>query len=116
MAPLYGCLARCGKLDGIRLVSEVTLDRGRTCLTSRREPLANELNTFGFGFSLQTDHLPMGPPLDAVGHGGAGGSEHGAWPHERVGFSYCLNYMRDDAVVDPRPRALLAALPEALHR
>lgn len=116
MARLYGCLARGGELDGIRLLSDTTLDRGRAYLTSRREPLANELNAFGIGFELQTQNLPLGPPPNAFGHGGAGGSQHGAWPSERVGFSYCMNHMRDDAVVDPRSQSLLTALHEALHR
>jgi hypothetical protein len=39
---------------------------------------------------------------------------HGAWPDERVGFSYCMNQMRDQDLVDARSRALLDALYESL--
>ncbi len=83
MAALYGCLAGGGTL------------------------------AFGAGFELQTERSPFGPALDGYGHGGAGGSMHGAWPKHRVGFSYAMNQMRDDSD-DDRSRTLLAALYTAV--
>lgn len=62
---------------------------------------------------MQTDNLPLGPPADAFGHGGTGGSLHGAWPSHRVGFSYASNQRRDDPD-DPRAASLLTALHAAL--
>jgi CubicO group peptidase (beta-lactamase class C family) len=116
LARLYGCLARGGELDGVRLLSPQALARGRMCLTRRREAFTDEPEAFGIGFALQTEIRVFGPPADAFGHGGAGGSVHGAWPAERVGFSYCMNELRDDREVDPRAQALLDALHQAVVR
>jgi CubicO group peptidase (beta-lactamase class C family) len=116
MARLYGCLARGGVIDDVRLLSPQALARGRVCLTRRREAFTDEPEAFGIGFALQTETLVFGPPVDAFGHGGAGGSAHGAWPTERVGFSYCMNELRDDREVDPRAQALLDALHQAVVR
>jgi CubicO group peptidase (beta-lactamase class C family) len=95
-----------------RLMSAETLRLGRTVLERRHEPLLDAPQAFGVGFMLQTELRLLGPPADAFGHGGAGGSEHGAWPSQRLGFSYAMNRLRDDAEVDPRSHALL----DALHR
>jgi CubicO group peptidase (beta-lactamase class C family) len=96
-----------------QILSEETLALGRTELERRVEPLLNEPQAFGVGFQLQTEIKQLGPPVDAFGHGGAGGSVHGAWPTQRVGFSYAMNLMRDDhGGADPRAQALL----DALHR
>jgi hypothetical protein len=69
---------------------------------------------FGVGFQLQTEEHPFGPAADGFGHGGAGGSIHGAWPALRVGFSYAMNLMRDDEDEDGRGKALLRTLYEAV--
>ena len=54
----------------------------------------------------------FGPPLDAFGHSGAGGSVHGRWPQQGVGFSYAMNLLQYyDA--DPRSGSLLGALHAA---
>jgi CubicO group peptidase (beta-lactamase class C family) len=114
IARLYGCLARGGELDGVRLLSARTLERGRACLVRRTDSLQDELSAFGLGFELQTELLRLGPPTEAFGHTGAGGSCHGAWPQARAGFSYCMNRMVDRDPVDARAQALLRALYEAL--
>lgn len=116
LARLYGCLARGGELDGVRLVSEAAIRHGRQCLARRRDSLLDEPAAYGLGFELQTELLRFGTPPAAFGHSGAGGSIHGAWPHERVGYSYCMNEMRDHEPVDARPKALLGALHNALRR
>lgn len=72
-------------------------------------------DVFGVGFMLQSELMEMGPPADAFGHGGAGGSMHGRWPGLGVGFSYAMNLMHDDfPAADPRSDALLTALHESL--
>lgn len=115
MATLYGCLASGGEVGGVRLLSERTLELGRRELVRRRDPLLEEPMSFAFGFQLQTELKKFGPPADAFGHGGAGGSIHCAWPGQRVGISYAMNVLRDADPVDPRSAALLEATYEALR-
>ena len=104
-----------GNLD--RLVSPDVLRLGRTELECRHEPLLDEPQSFGVGVELQTQVRALGPPADAFGHTGAGGSVHGAWPTHRVGFSYAMNLMRDDQREgDVRPKALLGALHACVGR
>jgi CubicO group peptidase (beta-lactamase class C family) len=109
LARLYGCLARGGELDGVRLLKADTLERGRRPVSRRWDPLALAHQAFAFGFEVQTDLLPLGQAIDAFGHRGAGGSVHCAWPSLRAGVSYAMNLMRDDPERDPRAQALLDA-------
>jgi CubicO group peptidase (beta-lactamase class C family) len=103
IASIYGALDE--------LVSPAVIKLGTRELQSRFDPLHEEQQRFGLGFELQTESLPLGPPVDGFGHGGAGGSVHGRWPSQKVGFSYAMNLMRSDGPPgDPRPRALLDAL------
>ena len=114
IARLYACLARGGELDGVRLLSEDSVRLGRTELARGWDAIVEGPLAFGVGFELQTEDEPFGPVGDAFGHGGAGGSKHGAWPALRVGFSYAMNLMRDDEDEDGRAQALLRALHEAV--
>lgn len=107
---LYGCLARGGEIDGLRLLAPETVELGVRELSRGYEPLLEMPMAFGCGFHLQTDAQPFGPPGDGFGHNGAGGSMHGAWPGLGVGYSYAMNRMRNDEQIDPRGHALLAAL------
>jgi CubicO group peptidase (beta-lactamase class C family) len=113
MARLYNCLARGGELDGTRLLSSKTLVMGCREVTRRWEPLLAEPQAFAIGFQLQTERRAFGPPLDAFGHAGAGGSIHCAWPSERVGISYSMNALRNDDT-DPRAQALLTAVHQVV--
>ena len=113
LARLYGCLARGGEIDGVRLLSPETVERGRRCLARGQDPYVGEL-AFATGFELQTGGVDLGPPTDAFGHSGAGGSVHGAWPGLRTGFSYAPNLLRSLDGGDPRAEALLTALHSAI--
>jgi CubicO group peptidase (beta-lactamase class C family) len=117
IARFYACLAEGGRLDDVRLVSQSTLGLARRCLARRRDAIADQDEAYGFGYELQTPELMLGPPSSAFGHGGAGGSAHGAWPEQRVGFSYCMNEMRyypgRDLRADSLFEALHSALPDA---
>jgi CubicO group peptidase (beta-lactamase class C family) len=110
LARLYGCLACGGELDGVRLLSQSTLETGTREITRRREPFIEEPQVFAVGFQLQNEWMPFGPAPDGFGHPGAGGSIHCAWPSARVGLSYCMNLMGDDPPPGPRARRLLEAL------
>jgi CubicO group peptidase (beta-lactamase class C family) len=98
-----------------QLLTPETLRLGSTPLSTRYDPLLGKVTSFGVGFELQTDRLPLGPPADAFGHGGAGGSKHGRWPRQRVGFSYAMNVLHDE-FLDVRGPALLSALDSCIRR
>jgi CubicO group peptidase (beta-lactamase class C family) len=110
MARLYACLANGGELDGVRLMGAATLAAGRRELNRFIDPFILEPMAFGTVFALQTEQASLGPPADAFGHGGAGGSIHGAWPSHGLGLSYVMNQLR----ADPE-RARTRSLLETLH-
>jgi CubicO group peptidase (beta-lactamase class C family) len=112
MARLYGCLACGGALDGVRVLAARSIEAGTRLLARGRDPIADAPAAYATGFALQDEAMTFGPPLDAFGHGGAGGSLHGAWPAQRVGFSYVPNQLRDHDA-DERSAVLLAALHRA---
>ena len=107
IAQLYGVIAS----GGGALVRPETVALGRQELSNGWDVLNDEPRRFAAGFSLQVEKMQYGPPLDGFGHGGAGGSVHGAWPTEGIGFSYAMNRLIDGD--DPRGNRLLAALYEA---
>lgn len=113
LARLYGCLA-AGAPDGTRLLSDDTIRLGRTELSRGVCAITRRPYAYGVGFELQTELEAFGPPRDAFGHSGSGGSRHGAWPDERVGFSYAMNELVPEER-DDRSRRLLAALHDALE-
>ena len=105
IARLYGSLDRVLSPDALRL-GRTELSRG-VCAVTRRA------YAFGVGFELQTELCTLGPPPDAFGHTGSGGSRHGAWPTERVGFSYVPGGLRREDG-DDRARRVLSALHAAV--
>lgn len=107
MATLYGNLDRILAPETLALAT-AELERRVDGFSPPEETLEA---VYGAGFALQSDLMEMGPPADAFGFGGAGGSTHGRWPGLEVGFSYAMNMMRDDfPEVDLRSQALLEAL------
>lgn len=115
VARLFGFLACGGESKGIRLLRQETVELGRTELSRGPDVFGKGSLAFAVGFQLQTSARAFGPPADAYGHTGAGGSALGCWPTERVGFSYAMNRMRPDDPPDPRRAALLSALWECVQ-
>lgn len=113
LARLYGCLARGGEIDGVRLLAPETVELARRPLARGQDPYLGTI-AFACGFELQAGEALLGPEADAFGHGGAGGSLHGAWPSLRTGFSYAPNLLGSLAAGAPRGKALLAALHAAV--
>lgn len=107
MAKLYDAALR-----GL-VISPETLRWARQEQTRVMDHLLQREIAHGIGFQIQAADQVFGPPSDGFGHAGAGGSVHGAWPTQRVGFSYVMNRMRDDSS-DDRASTLLRALYEAL--
>jgi CubicO group peptidase (beta-lactamase class C family) len=112
VAKIYGSLAT----GGSPLLSEDTLRLGRTVIADGWDALHEDHRRAAVGFHLQNELMNFGPAEDAFGHGGAGGSNHGAWPSLGVGWSYAMNLMRDSERPDPRPQALLKALHSCASR
>jgi CubicO group peptidase (beta-lactamase class C family) len=113
IARLYACLARGGELDGVRLLAEDTVRLGRTELSRGACAITRRPYAFGVGFELQTELQRFGPAPDAFGHTGSGGSSHGGWPAQRVGFSFAMNELQPEAR-DHRAQRLLAALGQSV--
>jgi CubicO group peptidase (beta-lactamase class C family) len=104
MATLYGALVT-GKLVGAP-----TLAAGVTTAAAGDDPLSGRPLRFGpTGYELSGTPSELGPPADAFGHTGAGGSSHGGWPALRTGFSFVTSELRREDL-DGRSATLLAAL------
>jgi CubicO group peptidase (beta-lactamase class C family) len=115
LARLYACLASGGTLGAVRLLSTETAALAGTRLSGGRDPLTGDVLAWSTGFALQGHPRRLGPPDDAFGAGGAGGSVSAAWPTERVGVSYLMNLMREETE-NPRADALLDALHRCVRR
>jgi CubicO group peptidase (beta-lactamase class C family) len=114
MARCYAAFA--GGINGQpALVTDATLEMfTREQYAVVDDPVSDYPLRYGVGFALQTSpQMWFGPPADAFGHSGAGGSSHGWWPSQRVAFSFVMNEMlpEDD---DDRARGLLEALYHSL--
>jgi CubicO group peptidase (beta-lactamase class C family) len=106
VAKLYDAL-----VNGQVVRPEIVKAATRT-LSDGFDVINSDRRRFGTGFSLQVEKMQFGPKVDGFGHGGAGGSVHGAWPTEGVGFSYAMNRLIDTD--DPRGGRILDALSAAL--
>jgi CubicO group peptidase (beta-lactamase class C family) len=114
MARYYGCMAIGGTLNGVTVLQREAVALGRQEISRFMDPYIAEAMAFGTVWALQTPQGRFGPPPDAFGHSGAGGSIHGAWPTQRTGFSYTMNEMRADPE-DKRSRYILQKLFEAVR-
>jgi len=91
------------------VLSAQALRLAMTPLVSGVSALTGDKMRFGPGFQLQIDDR-FGPVSEAFGHGGAGGSLHGAWPDQRIAFSYVPSLLREDGQANERTHSLLRAL------
>jgi CubicO group peptidase (beta-lactamase class C family) len=115
LARIYGALANGGELDGTRLLGRDAIERARVEQSYGKDEVLPFVSRFGLGFMMPPANEPLGPNSRVFGHGGAGGSLGLADPEAGFGLGYVMNLMHTGLwLVDPRPRALLAALYEAL--
>jgi CubicO group peptidase (beta-lactamase class C family) len=91
LARMYAaCLA---PVDGVRLLSDQSLDRATTVESSGNDLVLGQPLTFGLGFSLPPTLGPGASPR-SFGHAGAGGSLAYADRDRGLGFGYVMNQMR----------------------
>jgi CubicO group peptidase (beta-lactamase class C family) len=114
IARLYGALACGGEIDGVRIISPETIALVSAPAAAGPDPFSGTPMAYSAGFELQTTARQFGPAKSAFGFTGTGGGTHGAWPQERVGFSYAMNELRDDLSGDERVGALLDVLHACL--
>jgi CubicO group peptidase (beta-lactamase class C family) len=113
MAAHYGLLVSADPRGEPRILSVERVAAGAEELSRGIDPCDGDELVLGTGWALQDRKGSFGPAAQAFGHGGAGGSIHGAWPAERTGFSYVMNLMRNDDR-DARGANLLTALYESV--
>jgi CubicO group peptidase (beta-lactamase class C family) len=101
--------------EGGQLMRPKTAALANQTLSDGEDTLLFERRRNGIGFQLQTEINRWGPYPDGFGHDGAGGSAHGCWPSEGVGFSYAMNLLWDGADGPVRYGVLLDALAKAVR-
>jgi CubicO group peptidase (beta-lactamase class C family) len=114
VARIMALLACGGRLDGVELLKERTIEQA-----IEEQSYANDLvlgfrMRWGLGFMLTSRQLPVGPNPRTFGHGGWGGSLGFADPDARVGWAYIMNKMSPITTGDTRVIGILAALYGAL--
>ena len=115
LARVYAALAMGGDLEGVHVLSPELIEQARTEQSLGPDAVLMLVSRFGLGFGMPTVEEPTGPNSEVFGHAGMGGSYGQADPENRMGFGYTMNLMHMGAwLVDPRPRALLRAVYEAL--
>ncbi|MEU3844596.1 serine hydrolase domain-containing protein [Streptomyces sp. NPDC028635] len=118
VAALYGVFAGRGAFGGRRLLSAEAAERVREGQGACRDlvlgaGLAQETEA-GLGLWLSGPNGSYGPHPQAFGHDGFGGSCGLADPDAGVSLGYVMNRMGPHIADDPRKRALVGALYDAL--
>jgi CubicO group peptidase (beta-lactamase class C family) len=115
LARVYAALSLGGDLDGVHVLSPEVIEMARTEQSLGKDLILPLVSRFGLGFGMPPAEEPVGPNFRVFGHAGAGGSYGQADPENRMSFGYTMNLMHSGIwLVDPRPRALLAAVYAAL--
>ena len=112
LARMYA--ATVGDVDGIRLLTDATVDAARVEQASGPDRTLIFPTRFGTGFMLPGPTMPM---LSAAsfGHTGLGGALGFADARYRVGFGYVQNQLLSGGVAgDPRTQGVIAAVADAI--
>jgi CubicO group peptidase (beta-lactamase class C family) len=114
LARLYGAMARGGEVDGVRVVEDREISACHTEESRGPDAVLLIPTRFSAGFMLSQPGEEMGPSVRAFGHPGAGGSLGFADPDAKIGFGYAMNRMGGGILLDPRAKALIAAVYASL--
>ena len=101
LAKVYA--ATLSSVDGVRLLSEETVERARATITPAGEPDLCLImpTTFGMGFMTHGIFTPYSGP-GSFGHSGAGGSNAFAQPERQLAVGYVMNKMAANLATDAR--------------
>jgi CubicO group peptidase (beta-lactamase class C family) len=111
VARIYGAVARGGEMDGVRLMSQGSIERMITEQHNQIELLQERPYHQALGVLLNSPGaVYMGPNPRSFGHHGIGGSIGFGDPDARIGFSYAVNKMHAVGDNGPRARRLIDAL------
>ncbi|MEX0784393.1 MAG: serine hydrolase domain-containing protein [Dehalococcoidia bacterium] len=113
-ARIMSALACGGEVDGVRLMSEATVEKAIAEQCYRPDLVLLQPMRWGAGFMLASKDLPISPNPRTFGHGGAGGSLAIADLDARASWSYVMNRMASTTVGDVRGGALGAAFYQSL--
>lgn len=114
LAQLYGALAHGGEFDGGRVMEAREIPACHLVESNGPDEVLLISTRFSSGFMLSQADEEMGPNASAFGHPGAGGSLGFADPEAKIGFGYTMNRMGGGILLDPRAKALIAAVYESL--
>ncbi len=110
VARIMALLACGGRLDGVELLKERTIEQAIEEQSNAKDLVLGLRMRWGLGFMLTSRQLPVGPNPRTFGHGGWGGSLGFADPDARVGWAYIMNKMSPITTGDTRVIGILAAL------
>ena len=116
VARVMAALACGGRLDGVRLLAQTTIDRAIEEQSYAKDLVLGFPLRWGLGFMLTSPTLPLGPNPRTFGHGGWGGSLGFADLDARVSWAYVMNKMSPGTTGDFRAAGPIAALYGSLAR
>lgn len=114
LARIYAALAAGGSVDGVKILSPETLERGTRSRIAGRDLVIPVRTDWACGWMRNHHAVLYGPNKDAFGHSGYGGSFGFADPAARVGAGYVMNRMAPNMMGDPRSLRLVRALYRCL--
>ena len=106
---LAAMLAGGGALDGVRILSESTVEAMSAIACDRTDLMLGFNPQWGMGVASNATGM-FGPLPDVFGHSGWGGSFGCAHRESGLAIGYALNLMGPELVGDPRATALCAAV------
>jgi CubicO group peptidase (beta-lactamase class C family) len=114
VARVMSAFACGGSVDGVRLLSEASVDRALVEQCYGRDLVLGPMR-WGLGLMLVSKDLPLSPNPRTCGHGGWGGSFGLADCDARASLAYVMNRMSAGTTGDKRLGRLLRAFYGALE-
>ena len=116
MARIQSIVACGGEVDGVRLLSPLTIDRIFEPQAEGTDLVLGVPLRMGLGYGLPVATLPFIPPGRVCFWGGWGGSIVIVDTDRRLCFAYMMNRMAPGIIGGPNAAALVGTLYETLAR